>query len=198
MVNLESSPSPPTWVVFRSGNQIPVWLLLISRLMLLLLRVVFSCLVSEELQCCARLYPFISNWALPSHSCNTFSGENYDLIHGNCTWWWGGGAVRCSQCSSPDKCLHRLKHLSFPNVLSCKFLVLVSVVFFFLLFLTGFYLGLWIRYLVKGDLELLVLLPPPPERWDFRSASSPHLVCAVLGTEPRLWARWANTLPSDA
>lgn len=67
----------------------------------------------------------------------------------------------------------------FPNrslqgsLLEILWLRYLWFLFCFLFFCTGFHVGFCIRYLAKGDLELLVLLPP--ECWDLRSASSPHL-----------------------
>lgn len=84
VVNLESSFSPPTWVVV--WVEIRFWL---GTFQLQTYVAATVCLVLEELQCSSRLYLFVRNLAFSSHSCNTFSEENYNLIHGNCTCWGG-------------------------------------------------------------------------------------------------------------
>lgn len=47
-----------------------------------------------------------------------------------------------------------------------------------------FQAGLPTLCVTDNDLELLILLPPPPKFWDYRH-TSPHQAYVVLGHEPR-------------
>lgn len=89
----------------------------------------------------------------------------------------------------------RYSFVCYPNM--PQYVNVINVYIFFFKDRDSFSLGgSWTHYVANDGYELLTLLSPQSESWDYKH-TSPYLRPSVLGIEPTFCECWAGTLPAE-